>query len=49
VGSDLLDNLLGGDELPPPPDVESPFLPLPEPKKQEKKRGLFSKFFGRDD
>jgi hypothetical protein len=48
-GADLLDNLLGGDDLPPPPDVESPFLPLPEPKKQEKKRGLFSKFFGRDD
>ena len=49
AGSDLLDNLLGGDDLPPPPEAESPFLPLPEPKKPEKKRGLFSKFFGRDD
>ncbi len=48
---DILDDLLGED-LPPPPeeDEESPFMPLPEPKKKEKKkRGLFSKFFNRDD
>ncbi len=49
AGDALLANLLGDDALEAPPEEEvAGALPVPEPKKKEK-RGLFSKLFGKDD
>lgn len=47
-GDALLANLLGDEALEAPADEEIGVLPIPEPKKKEK-RGLFSKLFGKDD
>ena len=44
---DILDQLLGDEDLPPLPDIDNSFT-MPTPESSGKKKGLFSKFFGKD-
>ena len=45
-GGDIIDQMFGDDELPPPP-VDAPSFDLP-PATAKRKKGLMSKLFGKD-